>query len=78
MQHLACVYSTVRCVCTAHVYIKYCLKNAKECIIRFKKLSVSPQAFKPDNTRLQISLNGFKISDIDQLILTLFSFIVLL
>ena len=69
MQHSACVYNTVRCVCTAHVYIKHCLKNEKECIVRFKKLSVSPQAFKPDDTRLQISLNGFKISDIDQLIL---------
>ena len=69
MQHSACVYNTVWCVCTAHVYIKHCLKNEKECIVRFKKLSVSPQAFKPDNTRLQISLKGFKISDIDQLIL---------
>ena len=40
--------------------LKYCLNNEQERMSR---------AFKPDSTRMQFVLKGFKISDMDQLIL---------
>lgn len=36
------------------IMIMYCLKNEKDCIIRFKKLEASPRAFKRDNTRVRV------------------------
>ena len=48
----------------------YCLKNEQECIIRFKtRGECEGSQFKPDTP--WESLNGFKIFDIDQLILAL-------
>ena len=49
----------------------YCLRNEQECIIRFKtRGECEGSHFKPDYTHWE-SLNGFKIFDIDQLILAL-------
>ena len=45
--------------------LKYRLKNEQECILRFK-ITV----FKPEHD-CEFFVNGFKISDIDQFILTL-------
>ena len=48
----------------------YCLKMSRSLLREF---------LKPDNTRLRVFLNAFKISDIDQLILALiFRFAVIL
>ena len=48
----------------------YCLKNEQECIIRFKtRGECEGSQFKPDTP--WESLNGFKIFDIDKLILAL-------
>ena len=49
----------------------YCLKNEQEGIIRFKtRGECESSQFKPDYKHWE-SLNGFKIFDIDQLILAL-------
>ena len=47
------------------------LKNEQECIYQVLKLDAKPRVFKSDDTLLRVFLNGFKIFDIDQLILHL-------
>ena len=49
----------------------YCLKNEQECIIRFKNSRIRLEFLNLIIHDSEFFLNGFKISDIDQLILAL-------
>ena len=54
--------------CSALWFVRglYCLKNEQKCIIRAK-----PRAFTSKTSRLRVFFNGFKIFDIDKLILAI-------
>ena len=49
----------------------YCLKKEQECIIRFKNSRIRLEFLNLIIHDSEFFLNGFKISDIDQLILAL-------
>ena len=49
----------------------YCLKNEQECIIRFKNSRIRLEFLNLIIHDSEFFLNGFKFSDIDQLILAL-------